>query len=221
VYTIDPDQAGPGAPFAVYCAQVQDGGGWTMVLKVDGREDTFSYVSPLWTDAKPFNVDPTLGRAQTKLESFSTVPMTEMLVGIETPIAQDGQLKLKYVKLAASATSARALFQGDKYLASDLGRDAWKAWIPGSSLQPYCNREGFNVTSTTKPKDYVRVRIGIVSNENGEGDCSSPNSYIGVGGGEVTSACLEDSTTTTGNRAGCMADNGDKDVPGFAVVFVR
>ena len=221
VYLIDPDQAGPETPFAVYCDQGTDGGGWTMVLKVDGRLPTFVYASPLWTDANTFNVDPALNRVETKLKSFTTVPLTELLVGIETPIAAQGALGLKFVKLAAPAMNAQALFVGDNYLASALGRPAWKAWIAGSSLQVHCDREGLNVTATSMlPQNFARVRIGIVANENGPGDCSSPNSYIGVGGGG-TGLCVPAAVTTTGNRAGCGGDNGDKDIPGFAVVFVR
>ena len=221
VYMIDPDQGGAEAPFAVYCAQMQDGGGWTMVLKVDGTKPTFVYAAPLWTDANTFNVDPALNHTETKLRSFSTVPMTELLIGIEAPIAQDPQLKLKYVKLAAPAASAQALFTGDKYLASTLGRPAWKAWIPDSSLQQECNREGINVGAPANAQNYARVRIGIIGNENGPNDCNTPNSYTGVGGGGTGDDCLPDATTTTGNRASCGADNGDKDIPGFAVVFVR
>lgn len=221
VYMIDPDQGGPEAPFAVYCAQMQDGGGWTMVLKVDGSKNTFVYGAALWTDANTFNVDPALNHTETKLRSFATVPMTELLVGIEAPIAQEPQLKLKYVKLAAPAANAQALFTGDKYLASSLGRMAWKAWIPDSSLQLECNREGINVGAPVNAQNYARVRIGIIANENGPNDCNSPNSYIGVGGGGTGGNCLPNGITTTGNRASCGADNGDKDVPGFAVVFVR
>jgi hypothetical protein len=129
------------------------------------------------------------------------------------------ELKLKYVQLDATAMNAQALFMGG-YLASTLGRDTWKAWIPDSSLQQHCNREGLNVSAPMNPQNYARVRIGIIANENGPGDCGSPNSYIGVGGGG-TGVCVPDAITTTGNRAGCGGDKGDKDIPGFAVVFVR
>jgi len=220
VYLIDPDQGGPETPFAAYCEQVTEGGGWTMVLKVDGRLGTFVFPASLWTDANTFNVNPALNRVETKLRSFNTVPVMELLVGMEAPIAPEGALSLKFVKLAAPAMHAQALFMGDTYQASTLGRPAWKAWISDSSLQIHCNREGLNVTATMAPQNFARVRIGIVANENGIGDCSSPNSYIGVGGGG-TGACLPNAITTTGNRAACEADNGDKDIPGFAVVFVR
>ena len=220
VAMIDPDQGGPETPFAVYCEQVTDGGGWTMVLKVDGRLGTFVFPAALWTDANTFNVDPALNRVETKLRSFNTVPVKELLVGMEAPIVAQGPLSLKFIQLSASALNARALFMGNQYQASNIGRLAWKAWISDSSLQLFCNREGLNVTATMAPQNFARVRIGIVANENGPGDCGSPNSYIGVGGGG-TGICLPNAVTTTGNRAACSADNGDKDIPGFAVVFVR
>jgi hypothetical protein len=220
-FKIDPDQAGPEPPFTVYCEHAQQGGGWTMVLKVDGRKPTFVYSAPLWTDGNTFNVETGLNRVETKLQSFMTVPLTELLLGMEAPIAADGPLALKYIKLPATAASARALFMPGTLIESDLGRNAWKAWITGSSLQMHCNLEGINVQAeSAEPEEYARVRIGIIGNENGAMDCGSPNSYIGVGGGG-TGACVVNGITTTGNRAGCGADNGEKDLPGFAVVFVR
>ena len=221
VYMIDPDQGEKEAPFAVYCEQEHDGGGWTMVLKVDGRTDNFVYGAARWTDNNTFNPDPALDRVETKLRSFTTVPLTELLVGIEVPIAGGGPLDLEYLELPAAAANARALFLPGTLIASDLGRPAWKGWISDSSLQAHCNREGINVQATAPaPQDYARVRIGIIGNENGANDCSSPNSYIGVGGGG-TGVCVPDAVTTTGNRAGCGGDKGERDLPGFAVVFVR
>ncbi len=40
-YTIDPDGAGPGAPFSAYCDQTQNGGGWMLVTPamIDGEQN--------------------------------------------------------------------------------------------------------------------------------------------------------------------------------------
>ena len=42
VYWIDPDGAGKGAPFEVYCDQQTGGGGWTLVVKVKGNDATMN-----------------------------------------------------------------------------------------------------------------------------------------------------------------------------------
>lgn len=221
VYTIDPDKGGPLTPFDVYCEQGVEGGGWTMVLKVDGRTKTFEYTSPLWSNNELHDPDPELNRSETKLRSWDTVPLTELLVGFETPISPGGNpLTLKYIKLPAQATSTYALFSPSTYKPTTLGRAEWKGVIDNSSLQNTCNREGFNVVGTNQsPQAYARVRIGIIAND--IATCDSPNSYIGVGGGWTGENCIANGTSTTGNRAGCSADKGDRDTASFAVVFAR
>ncbi len=221
-YMIDPDKAGPNAPFAVYCEQERDGGGWTLVLKVDGTKPTFSYGAQTWTSPDPYMPDPDLDRVETKLQSWTTVAATEVLVGMETPIKGEGPLDLKYVTLDAGAPHLHAVFMNGAYKGSALGRAAWKAFVANSSLQDNCNLEGFNASSpAADAASFARIRIGILGN--GEMDCNTPNSYIGVGGGWIGNNCQGGLKSTTGNRAlmSCDADNGTKDLAGFALVFVR
>lgn len=62
--------------------------------------------------------------------------------------------------------------------------------------------------------DYVRVRIGIVGNN--EDGCVSPDSALGLG---IDVPGLTDNTA--GNAAQFGADNGDKNIKAFAYVFIR
>jgi hypothetical protein len=48
--------------------------------------------------------------------------------------------------------------------------------MASGSLQPHCNREGFN----NDVPGYTRVRLGIVANQ--ENDCASPDSRLGLRG---------------------------------------
>ena len=214
IFNIDPDGNGPVAAFDVYCDMTTDGGGWTLVLKADGSKANFLYDNVIWTNNALLNAGMTaLDRNEAKFSSWNTVPFTDVLVGLESPILNMGALTLKTQKVTTGAkTSMFALMSPNVYVAPTVavGKPAWKALITGSSLQINCNREGFNVNGQ------ARVRIGIQSNE--QNDCGSPDSYLGLGGNGAPCFGPE---RAVGNVAGCGGDNGDKSISAFGVVFVR
>ncbi len=217
VYTLDPDGNGPVMPFQAYCEMTIDGGGWTLALKADGAKATFFFDAALWTDANTFQPQfPDLDRNEAKLQSFMSVAFTDVLIGLESPIGAMGPLVLKTQKLTVAKASLAAMFMGNVYTATMIGRNAWKALQTNSSLQANCNREGFN--SLPAGVGNSRARIGIVSNQ--EADCNSPDSYIGIGNGNIA-PCGPAPARSVGNVAGCTPDNGDKNLPAFGVVFVR
>ena len=223
-YTIDPDGSGAGAPFEVWCEQDFAGGGWTLVLKVDGRTQTFEYDMPIWTDPMPYMADPDLDRTETKLQSFSTVGVGEVLVGMEAPIENGGPLMLEYIQfsLMSPAPSLASIFMAGAYVATNNPFTDWQKLVPNPSLQSNCRRQGFNPQADGNPAGNTRVRIGIIGNENnGMNACTSHNSFIGVGASMEGDNCAPNYTTTTGNGAVCNSDPGDVDTTGFAVVYVR
>ncbi len=214
VYSIDPDGAGSGgAPFNVWCDMTTEGGGWTMLLKADGRKSTFTYDSGHWTSTTPLNPDkPEMDGVEAKLASYSTVPFTKVLLRFEYPIGSGTWRNLSFNH---TGQSMYAIMSGNTYIALNpaLGREAWKNVLGNtSSLQPNCNREGFN-----NHHSYAMARIGIISNQ--ENDCESPDSRIGIG--TKGDACSQNTGISVGNSGRCSADRGDADLVAFGVLFAK
>ena len=115
------------------------------------------------------------------------------------------------------ASSLYSLIADGNYRQTHLGRWRWKMLISGSSLQRNCNKEGFNAYVKEK---YATVRLGIIANQ--QDDCTSPDSFIGLGAGSK-SACSDFSPprNTAGNLAQCIPDNGDKNIKVMGYILVR
>lgn len=219
VYELDPDGEGELPPYEAYCELELMGGGWTLVLKADGQSDVLGWSSELWTNESTYQPQyPDLDHHEAKLASYLHVPLSEILVGMEQPIGTDPTPSLQWLSLPIVGSSLHALISPGTHVPTSLGRDAWKGLIAGSSLQYSCNREGLNVISDDPA--YVAQRIGIIANE--AADCYWADSRLGVGGksGNATMYCGVD-PNPTGNFAGCSPDNGDVNLPAFAVVLVR
>ncbi|MFV8752172.1 fibrinogen-like YCDxxxxGGGW domain-containing protein [Nannocystaceae bacterium ST9] len=213
VYELDDEGTG----YAAYCDMTTAGGGWTLVLKSDGNADTFRYASAQWGSPDPFQPEfADLDRREAKLASYASVPFDALRIGMEAPFGVDpAPLALNWIELPVTADSLHALIGPGMQVATSIGRDTWKSLVAGASLQPNCNLEGFNL-APSRNLVHHRVRIGIVANE--QDNCDSPNSRLGIGGdGNVCAT----SPNATGNFAGCGGDNGDVNLIGFGVVFVR
>ncbi|MCA9689690.1 MAG: DUF4215 domain-containing protein [Myxococcales bacterium] len=219
VYKIDPDGLGGVAAYDVYCIMEDPmlGGGWTLVLKADGGEDTFRYDEPLWTNTMTLNpADADFDHKQAKLASYQLVSFTEILVGVEAPILADPP-KPAWLVLPLAGESLHALISPGDHVQTMLGRDEWIKLVNGGALQPNCNREGLNAVDEINMDDH-RARIGIIGND--QMDCQSPNSRIGIGcGGE---SWINGPGPSVGNAAGKLPnDPPPVIVEGFGWVFVR
>jgi hypothetical protein len=93
-------------------------------------------------------------------------------------------------------------------------RAEWLSLTSVSSLQPNCNFGGMNVDPTAGSPSNARTRLGIVGNE--QGDCTSPDSYMGIGNDGATCGLP---TYYVGNSAGCTAS--PTATAAFAYVYVR
>ena len=85
-------------------------------------------------------------------------------------------------------------------------------WLSGLVIQPYCNKEGFNVLCTDATGS--KARIGIVAND--QNICSSCDSRIGFGTGGYN-----DDSNTCGNEAQHGGNNGDQHIKAMGYVLVQ
>jgi len=200
-----------------------DGGGWTLVMKVDGDDDGFDYLDARWEDTAigaPGSGDNNLlTRNATadlivdndvKLRAFLHVKVDELRVGL-APRTADSRafgFVLPDVVFNTTIASARTLFAGAERDVAPPGRTDWLALDGNFRLQPNCNLGGVNIRDAASGS--FKVRVGIVANN--EDDCSSPDSYVGVGS--------TDTGNTAGNRATSNGGN-DRDLPRYGALLVR
>ena len=119
----------------------------------------------------------------------------------------------KFLVISKNGTSLHSLIADSRYRPTSLGRDKWKALIGSeASLQPNCNKEGFNAVGDQNY--YSKARIGIISNN--QNDCATCDSRIGFGtGGD------HDDSNTCGNEATYKPDNGDKHIKTMGYISVK
>ena len=122
--------------------------------------------------------------------------------------------QFKSVVINHQARSLYSLIADGKYRATSLGRNTWKKLIGSrASLQPNCNKEGFNVLGIHKA--WSKARIGILGNN--ENDCSSCDSRIGFGTGGYP-----DDSNTCGNEASSHGpDNGKQHIIAMGYILVQ
>ncbi|XP_073249248.1 uncharacterized skeletal organic matrix protein 5-like isoform X2 [Porites lutea] len=203
----------------VYCHMVKakleecGGGGWTLVMKINGDKDTFHYDSKLWTnknELNPLGGKTLLDHQETKLPTYWSTPFSKICLAMKI----DSQVKSIVIYKTASSLYALIADGTQKNFTQNLGRQAWKDLIgQNASLQTHCNREGFNLKS---PHYHSEARIGIVSNQ--EDDCVTPDSRIGFGIGGYPNG-----HNTCGNvaSAGYHPDNGVKDIKAMGYILVQ
>ena len=129
-----------------------------------------------------------------------------------------GEQQIRWLMVPQEAPSRHSLFVDATSLQTNVSRDAWKSLIVHSSLQQNCNKQGFNLDIFTHEVIQIKLRIGIVANN--EQDCDTCDSFVGFGA--YFFGCDTLSPITTGNFATCeYNDNGRKITPAIGFILVH
>ncbi|CAB4005221.1 Hypothetical predicted protein, partial [Paramuricea clavata] len=111
--------------YPVYCQMTGipgcGGGGWTLVMKTDGYEQTFGYSSTLWTNKESYAVEDGLEglpEKESKLASYWNTPFKKVCLGMTV----NGDRK--WMMLDYEASSLHSVIADGKYRSTSAGRPA-------------------------------------------------------------------------------------------------
>ena len=107
-----------------------------------------------------------------------------------------------------AATSLHSMITNGNFIQTNVGRAEWMSLINGAKLQPYCNKEGFNVKLS---QHKIKLRIGIAGNN--EENCDTCDSAIGFG------IKIENRKLSSGNMQ--LYPHPQKIIETFGYIFVR
>ena len=193
-----------------FSSQTDTTANWPTTPFFKCTQQTFHYNSNLWSNKVDFNRPggkTGFDSHETKLPTYWNTPFNKICLGMK--IGQN----FKSVVINHQSRSLYSLIADGKYRATSLGRNTWKKLIGSrASLQPNCNKEGFNVISIHKA--WSKARIGILGNN--ENDCSNCDSRIGFGTGG-----RHDESNTCGNEATARLDNGNQHIKAMGYILVQ
>ena len=173
---------------------------------------TFHYDSHFWSDRNAYNLaggKTGFDQRETKLPTYWSTPFSKICLGMKI-----GH-QIKFLVINKHANSLYSVIANGYYQPTSFGRHTWKTLIGSqqASLQPSCNKEGFNAACTYTRQPPAKVRIRILGNN--ENDCVSCDSRIGFG-----MAGIPGDLNICGNEA-AGGDNGEKHLMAFGYVLVQ
>ncbi|MEO7328211.1 MAG: fibrinogen-like YCDxxxxGGGW domain-containing protein, partial [Minicystis sp.] len=181
-YTIDPDGAGPGAPFQAYCEMKLGGGGWTMIAKLSNQDDKhWIDAKTSWTSAAAYGNAADLSTGQdAKSPAWGALAASELLFTDDANKALGGYVQttsscLGGLTPSAFFTDALASYpdiSGDTYYRQCA---TFNNYIPNWTIEP-----GFYDQVASSPANSLNQGYLSVAYTNG-GDTQAVISFYSLG----------------------------------------
>lgn len=189
-------------------------GPWTMVMKLNGNKNTFHWNSAYWSNLNeyfPLGGRNGFNNQETKLSTYWGTPFTKICLGMKF------RGVTRWIGIDRSAPSLYSLIADGRYRPTYLGRNRWRSLIGDSTLQPYCNREGFNAQAENPPA--AKARIGLIANDRDHPVCRSCDSFIGFGTSYPASHVMN--SNSCGNEGIFNSDRGSKHNKAIGYILVQ
>ncbi|KAL9985310.1 hypothetical protein ACROYT_G007699 [Oculina patagonica] len=167
-------------------------GGWTLVMKIDGNKQTFTYDSEYWNNTVAYNegAGTNLADTETKLSSFWSTPFTRLCLGMKY------QNEKNWIALDYVGSSLRDVIGNGTFKETNLNVTEWKKLLKNSAIQDGCNFQGFNSQDKTSFSNRPKARIGILG---APSQCSA-TAQSRIGFGTTGSFYMMDDSNSCGNE---------------------
>ena len=124
----------------------------------------------------------------------------------------------KWIAINRQASSLFSVIADGAFKSTAVGKDKWLYLMYGSLLQESCHREGFNIDTRGYNLGDLKVRIGIIADN--QNDCMSCNSCIGFGTSLRHCSDGEARNITCGNMDICGVFDS-KNTAAFGYILVQ
>lgn len=157
-FYIDPDKAGAGTPFQVWCDMSTSGGGWTLLAIVTNQDGvSWGPTSAYWVDDKALGNASVISNADAKSRAYHELGVDELLIS-----RSDGTREVQTTTGCLSGRSMRTQMQVDSSKGLNCARSCDTVFVGGPFASDYwCQDDVLRFrcrdanSSTSKPNGYL------------------------------------------------------------------
>ncbi len=216
-YTIDPDGAGSEPAFLDYCETSADGGGWTLIAKVDPRTTTLSFSSGWWTAASSTGTSTAdLSVGDALYPSYWLLPVHELRIVMAPVATPTVSTSLVTAFMTVPPMTLHTAMTAGPAQALTATETDWQRLVGGTPPGTAVCEVSAVPAELPATAPMIRVRIGYVGDDTS--GCTSPGFWAGVGADGAS--CRAVGNSAGGGRV-CGPPGQRRDYPLAAWVFGR